>query len=74
MISASERTRPLQRPGASLVGPERLLRSAIRLESADREDVANLSDHDVAFEHATISMDASAVDVLPRLVGAHTTI
>ena len=54
MVPPSERTGPLQRPGASPVGPERLLRSAIRLQSANREDVAHPCDHDVAFAHAPI--------------------
>jgi hypothetical protein len=54
MVPPSERTGPLQRPGASRVGPERVLRTAIRLQSANREDVAHPCDHDVAFAHAPI--------------------
>ena len=73
MVLPSERTSPLQRPGASPVGPERLLRSAIRLQSANREDVADPCDHDVAFAHAPICRWApelvavAAQPIIPKL-------
>jgi len=56
MVWASERTCPLDRLGETPVYPERLLRSAIRLETANRKDFSNHCNHDVAFEDAAISI------------------
>ena len=68
MTRPSERTGPLQRSGTRPFCPERLLRSAIRLEPANDKQIANRCDHDVAREHAAISPLAHRIDSLPRLV------
>jgi len=71
MIRPGERTCPLQRPGLRPVRPERLLRCATGLQSANRKDVGNVGDHDVAFEHAATATGTSAVDAPRRFVVAH---